>query len=623
MFGQSLILDRYRVINEAGSGGYATVQHGYDTRLKRDVAIKCIPLSPAEEAQARLMEIESQLQGDGSLEDEGVVDEPNAIPGLEEAQTAAHLSDANIVTVYDCEVHEGVAYIIMEYVEGMTLTEVLDEVGDDISLDMVASVVSSIAHALKVAHGKEVLHLDIKPDNVIINKQGVVKVTDFGLATLMDASGCGTAGGGTIGYMPLEQMREEPLDVRTDEWALASLTYEMLTGTNPFFADSLSEAETAIEDAVLVLPSRCWDELGEGVDDVIFKGLGPLPDERYENVSAFANAIKPFLGSPAKGRRQLEDIVGGEEPEEEPPAEEVEEIREPLLPFVDRIGVRGASILMKVVSLAGVLTLGTVGLLNIPLNPYSVFGLVSDMPILFWAVLGVLAIATAIRPHIGALAVYVLFAIAYFMNGAFVLALALVIVSFLWWFFLGRKGNAQAMCGLVQPFFGGIGFGGMGSIAAGCLLPVGQALGSSLFSCFTALCLASLGSRNVMGWNMLINGRFIGLDIQAVFLNVIQSLGTWIVLLTWVLAALCYSVFCLRGSRGFDITGSVGAAILLVVGACGYAFFQSLGLSWTPEMFVFLGALVPGAIGVALALLGVPDRARIDEEEWRAISADY
>ena len=81
-----------------------------------------------------------------------------------------------------------------------------------------------------VAHKAGVLHLDIKPDNIIVNVEGQAKVTDFGLATLADASGAGTTGGGTIGYMPLEQMRREPLDARTDEWSLASVTYEMLTG---------------------------------------------------------------------------------------------------------------------------------------------------------------------------------------------------------------------------------------------------------------------------------------------------------------------------------------------------------------------------------------------------------
>ena len=192
------------------------------------------------------------------------------IPGLEEARSVAKLSDTNIVTVYDCAVEGSSAYVIMEYVEGKTLAQIIDEVDDDITLDVVAAVFSAVSHALEVAHGEHTLHLDIKPENVIVNGKGQAKVADFGLAALMDATGSGTTGGGTIGYMPLEQMRQEPLDVRTDEWALASLTYEMLTGSNPFFADDLDAAEEAIEEAELVLPSLCWDELDAEADEVMF-----------------------------------------------------------------------------------------------------------------------------------------------------------------------------------------------------------------------------------------------------------------------------------------------------------------------------------------------------------------
>lgn len=230
------------------------------------------------------------------------------IPGLEEARSVAKLSDTNIVTVYDCAVEGSSAYVIMEYVEGKTLAQIIDEVDDDITLDVVAAVFSAVSHALEVAHGEHTLHLDIKPENVIVNGKGQAKVADFGLAALMDATGSGTTGGGTIGYMPLEQMRQEPLDVRTDEWALASLTYEMLTGSNPFFADDLDAAEEAIEEAELVLPSLCWDELDAEADEVMFAALDPDMDERYEDVAAFSAALSPYLGNAKKGKRVLADI---------------------------------------------------------------------------------------------------------------------------------------------------------------------------------------------------------------------------------------------------------------------------------------------------------------------------
>ena len=247
------------------------------------------------------------------------------LPGLDEARTAAMLSDPRIVTVFDFEVRGREAYLIMEYIEGITLTKLLRDYADWLTLDVVAAVFDAVAGALTIAHEKGVLHLDIKPDNILINEKGEVKVTDFGLATLADASGAGTTGGGTIGYMPLEQMRREHLDARTDEWSLASVTYEMLTGENPFLAKNLAEAEAAIEDAELILPSLCWEAIDEQIDDVVFYALDPDREERYASVADFAEEADKFLGDAAAGKQQLVAIVGNalkpaeeeDEPEEE------------------------------------------------------------------------------------------------------------------------------------------------------------------------------------------------------------------------------------------------------------------------------------------------------------------
>lgn len=209
-----LILNRYRPISEAGSGGFGTVQLAWDTRIQRRVAIKC-------------MSVEDPAMASGA---DGVAYDAAAVPGLEEARTAAMLSDSNIVGVIDFEVQADTAYLIMEYVDGMTLSRLLAEHNQDITADIVAAVFQAVSHALEIAHENQVLHLDIKPDNVMINRQGQVKVTDFGLAKLSSANGFSQAGGGTIGYMPPEQMRLEPLDERCDEWALAALTYEMIAG---------------------------------------------------------------------------------------------------------------------------------------------------------------------------------------------------------------------------------------------------------------------------------------------------------------------------------------------------------------------------------------------------------
>ena len=229
---RQLILNRYRPIGEAKAGGFGTVRVAWDTRIQRKVAIKCIELDEVDAARAALPGANAvaqrapqheplpweddpvfndadEAEGDATSVFDLVGDGPLVhslahVPGLDEARTAAMLSDASIVAVYDFEVQESTAYLIMEYVEGVTLTELLHRHADRLTLDVVAAVFASVSHALEVAHANQVLHLDIKPDNVLINHQGQVKVTYFGLATLADASGYGAAGGGTIGYMPLE-----------------------------------------------------------------------------------------------------------------------------------------------------------------------------------------------------------------------------------------------------------------------------------------------------------------------------------------------------------------------------------------------------------------------------------
>lgn len=292
-----LILGRYRCISQAGAGGFATVQLAWDTRIQRRVAIKCLRL-------------DRQMAAVAAGKDDVSVYDPINVPGLEEARTAAMLQDPNIAGVIDFEVQDGMAYLIMEYVDGITLSKLMDRYGDQINPDIVATVFAGVAHALEVAHGNQVLHLDIKPDNVMINHQGQVKVTDFGLAKLSSSAGYSKAAGGTIGYMPLEQMRMQPLDARCDEWALASITYEMIAGDNPFTADTLEAAKKAIENAELVLPSVCMPDLDEDVDDVLFYALDPNREGRYETVQDFAEELQPLLGNARRGTNQLARIVG-------------------------------------------------------------------------------------------------------------------------------------------------------------------------------------------------------------------------------------------------------------------------------------------------------------------------
>ena len=535
------------------------------------------------------------------------------IPGLEEARSVAKLSDTNIVTVYDCAVEGSSAYVIMEYVEGKTLAQIIDEVDDDITLDVVAAVFSAVSHALEVAHGEHTLHLDIKPENVIVNGKGQAKVADFGLAALMDATGSGTTGGGTIGYMPLEQMRQEPLDVRTDEWALASLTYEMLTGSNPFFADDLDAAEEAIEEAELVLPSLCWDELDAEADEVMFAALDPDMDERYEDVAAFAAALSPYLGNAKKGKRVLADIVNGKM--EEPAAEEPERAWEPLPPLVDRLGLRGAAIAGRIVAAAAVALLAAAGMANLHLTPGSAMGLATDAPIAYGVVIAVCALVTAIRPSIGVLFGYGAFVVGLAGAGAWVPAVLLTAATGAWWYFVGRRGTAQAVSALMQPLFGSVGFAAASPVTCGVLLPVLQSVITAVFAFASALIMAGCGSVDIMNWDAVMHLGFSS-NPAAGCLAVASQPATWVVGASWVAAAGLYSLLCVRGTRAFDIAGSVVAAAVLMLGACAAAHLASFGGSWLPAPAALLGALVPGVLGILAAVMSIPDRARWAEEEW-------
>lgn len=535
------------------------------------------------------------------------------IPGLEEARSVAKLSDTNIVTVYDCAVEGSSAYVIMEYVEGKTLAQIIDEVDDDITLDVVAAVFSAVSHALEVAHGEHTLHLDIKPENVIVNGKGQAKVADFGLAALMDATGSGTTGGGTIGYMPLEQMRQEPLDVRTDEWALASLTYEMLTGSNPFFADDLDAAEEAIEEAELVLPSLCWDELDAEADEVMFAALDPDMDERYEDVAAFSAALSPYLGNAKKGKRVLADIVNGKM--EEPAAEEPERVWEPLPPLVDRLGLRGAAIVGRIVAAAAVALLAAAGMANLHLTPGSAMGLATDAPIAYGVVIAVCALVAVIRPSIGVLFGYGAFVVGLAGAGAWVPAVLLTAATGAWWYFVGRRGTAQAVSALMQPLFGSVGFAAASPVTCGVLLPVLQSVITAAFAFASALIMAGCGSVDIMNWDAVMHLGFSS-NPAAGCLAVASQPATWVIGVSWIAAAGLYSLLCVRGTRAFDIAGSVVAAAVLMLGACAAAHLASFGGSWLPAPAALLGALVPGVLGILAAVMSIPDRARWAEEEW-------
>lgn len=626
----------------------------------------------------------------------------DTVPGLEEARTAAHLNDANIVTVYDCVVEGDMAYVIMEYVEGKTLARLIRELGDEMTLDMVSAVFASVAHALEVAHKANVLHLDIKPENVIVNKEGVVKVTDFGLSTLMDGSGQGKTGGGTIGYMPLEQMRRQPLDVRTDEWALASLTYEMLTGSNPFRAKTLADAEVAIEEAEIILPSRCWDGMDEDVDDIMFTALSPDADGRYETVPAFARDLLPLLANAKEGGKQLGravavspvmeqpaqadaaeapakgGLLGGlfgkakgtpasaqeapvakpasDEEAKRPPAEssvldmadaaaarparsEASERpsrdtaprapRAPSVPLIDRLGEQGAGLVMRIFAGASALMIAVVALLNFRIvfdggqnaMQDTTFGLFSTMPIAAWVVMIAFAAVAFLKPKIGFVVVYAAFAVSLMVSQAWTAALLLLAGMGAWWWFFGRLNDGACTLVMMQPLLGSVGFAAVVPVVAGAVLDVKEAAAAAGAAAVSAIVFAALGSGSLGDWEVLanfivaVNPVIAGAAITNGLVEVLANPITWMVAFSWVLGAAVFSLFCVKGSKTFDILGSIVCAAIII---CGMLVIPVLLLGGTVELMPLsiAGAVVPAMVGIVFALANVTDRVRMAEGEW-------
>lgn len=572
-----LILNRYRPISEAGSGGYATVQLAWDTRIQRRVAIKCIQLKE-----------EDVLQG--------------TLPGLDEARTAALLNDATIVGVHDFEVQGNIAYLIMEYVDGLTLTQLLKNYGNELTLDAVAAIFSSVARALEIAHENQILHLDIKPDNVLINRQGQVKVTDFGLATLSDALGFSPASGGTIGYMPPEQMRLENLDVRCDEWALASMTYEIFAGKNPFFARNLRQAEKVIEDAELVLPSLCRGDLESGIDDVIFYALDPDREERYRSITDFAEEMERFLGNPVKGQRELAVLVGQatEDYEEEDSFSE-------RIPLFDRLSNTTKAVLSRVWSFFSVGILSFVGLSNMSI----IGGWTSP---LFWGLFAIVGLGALFKPHLGALLGLIALDVALFMNEAYLVALLLLVVTLAWWFFIARWGDRQANTALAPVLFGSFGFNQISPLLTGFMLTMKDTVLNTLFALFLSIVLAGFGSVSLFGWNVFDFWSFERMNVQANILTLLAQPMTWCVVVSWLLAATVMRLFCLRNTRLFAFMGTLASTGVLLVGVLLGSWFTHGQFSPMAELYPLIATLAAGLLMSCICSLGVPVRDTDDEE---------
>jgi len=210
-----------------------------------------------------------------------------------EARSAGNLSHPNIVTIHDFSDSGDPMFIAMEFVEGQTLAEAMSK--GPLPLDFTLGVLRSAADALDYAHGQHIVHRDIKPANFLINKNGRLKITDFGIAKILDSDEGLTSTGmlvGTAQYMSPEQVSEAHVTGRSDQFSLAVIAYEMLTGVKPFQGNSWA---TVIHAIIMAEPphiTKYRDSLGETVNTVLRKALSKDPQRRYATCSEFCDALE-------------------------------------------------------------------------------------------------------------------------------------------------------------------------------------------------------------------------------------------------------------------------------------------------------------------------------------------
>jgi hypothetical protein len=429
----------------------------------------------------------------------------------------------------------------------------------------------------------------------MIDHQGQVKVMDFGLARLSGAQGFQAATGGTIGYMPPEQIMQEPLDARCDEWALASLTYEMISGKNPFLARDLSAALDRIEGAELVLPSLCLEGLPAGIDDVMFYALDPDRSKRYLTVEDFADEMDRFLGSAVSGRKQLAAFVRATLDNGPAPVDDGEEgatrRRRKL-----HAGGRAVSAIVRGLSAANVGVLVFAGLTSI-----SALGGWTN-PICWGGTLAAAALA-AILPRWASLLGIAAIAAALFYGHAFVVGGILTGAGLVWWSTIGRTENSCSIGGLSGGLFGAAGLNQIVPLLCGYLMPPIKALGSILFAAVLAFALACCGSMNLMGWKLPI-GAIEGSGVRENALAMVSDPSVWMVIGCWLLAGVVCAACCSRRTMFAEIIGVIIGSLVLVAGAFLVGWYQAnFYTTFMPSLALLVPAIIAAAVTITFVVV--------------------
>lgn len=267
-----IVGERYEVVGKVGSGGMADVYKAKDHKLNRFVAMKV--LKPEFSADTTFIR---KFQ--------------------REAEAAAGLAHPNIVNVFDVGEDQGVNYIVMELVEGITLKEYISRKGK-LTVKEATSIAIQVAMGLEAAHNRNIVHRDIKPQNIIISTDGKVKVTDFGIARAASSNTISTNAMGSVHYSSPEQVRGGYSDYKSDIYSLGITIYEMVTGHVPFDGDTtVAIAIKHLQDE-MVPPSEFAPDLPHSLEEIIMKCTQKSPDRRYNTLAELINDLKHSLIDP-------------------------------------------------------------------------------------------------------------------------------------------------------------------------------------------------------------------------------------------------------------------------------------------------------------------------------------
>ncbi len=266
------IQERYEIISKIGSGGMADVYKAKDHKLNRFVAVKVLKQE--------------------FREDKAFISKFRV-----EAQSAAGLAHPNIVNVYDVGDDNGINFIVMELVEGITLKDYIEKKGR-LAVREATSIAIQVSMGLEAAHNNNIVHRDVKPQNIIISTDGKVKVTDFGIARAASSNTISSSVMGSVHYSSPEQARGGYSDFKSDIYSLGITMYEMLTGHVPFDGDTTVAIAIKHLQEEMQSPRKYVPDLPKSIVQIIYKCTQKSPDRRYGNMEELVRDLKESLVNP-------------------------------------------------------------------------------------------------------------------------------------------------------------------------------------------------------------------------------------------------------------------------------------------------------------------------------------